>query len=291
MARAHATSAVRQGAFTLIELSIVLVIIGLIVGGVLVGRDLIRAASVRATLAQIEKYKTASNTFRVKYGYLPGDIKEPEASRFGLAARGQFAGEGDGNGWIEGVTEDMAGQNNGFALAGGETAMFWRDLGTVKLIDGSFTSPSPTATPSISGSLLRLYMPEAKIGRNNYFAVWSNNLDSDLPFQNFLTVNVFNAIEPDENEAFCGLTVREAYDMDKKTDDGFPREGKMLAVKLAGSSWSSGSSVYTPWGTAATPGSSETCFDNGNVAGRRQTYSLGQNNSAGLNCAVTVFLE
>jgi prepilin-type N-terminal cleavage/methylation domain-containing protein len=41
--------------FTLIEISIVLVIIGLIVGGVLVGHDLIRAAGVRATISQVEK--------------------------------------------------------------------------------------------------------------------------------------------------------------------------------------------------------------------------------------------
>jgi prepilin-type N-terminal cleavage/methylation domain-containing protein len=60
--------------FTLIELSIVLVIIGLIVGGILVGRDLISAAAVRAQISQIERYHTAANTFRTKYAYLPGDI-------------------------------------------------------------------------------------------------------------------------------------------------------------------------------------------------------------------------
>jgi prepilin-type N-terminal cleavage/methylation domain-containing protein len=53
----HRVSIDRQGAsgFTIIELSIVLVIIGLIVGGVLVGRDLIKAAEVLATISQIEK--------------------------------------------------------------------------------------------------------------------------------------------------------------------------------------------------------------------------------------------
>jgi prepilin-type N-terminal cleavage/methylation domain-containing protein len=50
----------KQRGFTLIEMSIVLVVIGLIVGGVLVGRDLIRAAGVRATVTQIEKYSTAA---------------------------------------------------------------------------------------------------------------------------------------------------------------------------------------------------------------------------------------
>jgi hypothetical protein len=41
----------------------VLVVIGLIIGGILVGQDLIKAAEVRATISQIEKYQTAANTF------------------------------------------------------------------------------------------------------------------------------------------------------------------------------------------------------------------------------------
>jgi prepilin-type N-terminal cleavage/methylation domain-containing protein len=106
-------SAVRPGAaaFTLIEMSIVLVIIGLIVGGVLAGQSLINAAAVRATISQIEKYQT--NTFRGKYGYLPGDIKDPDASNFGFAARGQYAGEGDGNGVLEGNPNNINGKMMG----------------------------------------------------------------------------------------------------------------------------------------------------------------------------------
>jgi prepilin-type N-terminal cleavage/methylation domain-containing protein len=63
-----------RAGFTLIELSIVLVIIGLVVGGVLVGRDLICAAELRAQISQIEKYNTAVNTFYGKYGGLPGPL-------------------------------------------------------------------------------------------------------------------------------------------------------------------------------------------------------------------------
>jgi type II secretory pathway pseudopilin PulG len=91
----------QSGGFTLIELSIMLVIIGLIIGGVLVGQSLISAATVRAQITQIEKYNTAANTFYGKYGYLPGDIPDPTASSFGFASRGVNAGEGDGNGVIE----------------------------------------------------------------------------------------------------------------------------------------------------------------------------------------------
>jgi hypothetical protein len=80
-------------------MSIVLVIIGLLVGGILVGQDLIRAAEARAQITQIEKYNSAVNTFRGKYGYLPGDINAATATQFGFVPRGYIDGEGDGNGY------------------------------------------------------------------------------------------------------------------------------------------------------------------------------------------------
>jgi prepilin-type N-terminal cleavage/methylation domain-containing protein len=162
-------------AFTLIEISIVLVIIGLIVGGVLVGQDLIRAAGVRAQISQIEKYNTAVNTFRGKYGYLPGDIKDPDASNFGFAARGPYAGEGDGNGVIEGNSNNVPGANSGVEYeAAGETLMFWADLAKAGLIEGGFTA----AMPSMPGTQVfplstgfDSYFPAAKIENSNYIYI------------------------------------------------------------------------------------------------------------------------
>ena len=81
-------SSQEQG-FTLIELSIVLVIIGLIVGGVLVGQDLIRASEVRATITQIEKYNTAVNTFHAKFNAIPGDMSLVIATQFGFTIGGK----------------------------------------------------------------------------------------------------------------------------------------------------------------------------------------------------------
>ena len=63
----HSESSYKCG-FTLIELSIVLVIIGLIVGGVLVGQNLIKAAEIRNQIKQMQEYQIAFNTFRTKYG-------------------------------------------------------------------------------------------------------------------------------------------------------------------------------------------------------------------------------
>lgn len=100
--------------FTLIELSIVLVIIGLIVGSVLVGQDLIRASEIRATITQIERYQTVTNTFRGKFNALPGDMNAAVAATFGFTSRGQYAGEGDGNGTIEGIAANAPGNNWGY---------------------------------------------------------------------------------------------------------------------------------------------------------------------------------
>src|SRR3982751_270246 len=108
--------------FTLIELSIVLVIIGLIVGGVLVGQSLIRAAEVRAQISQTEKYNQAVHTFRSKYDSIPGDMKLGTAQAFGFnGGTNCLGGKGqrDGNGIIDGNAANPLLQGTG------ETAMFW----------------------------------------------------------------------------------------------------------------------------------------------------------------------
>jgi prepilin-type N-terminal cleavage/methylation domain-containing protein len=66
-------SAYRLHGFTLVELSIVLVIVALLVGGVVSGRQLVRNAEVQKTFGEAQGFAAAANTFRVKYGCLPGD--------------------------------------------------------------------------------------------------------------------------------------------------------------------------------------------------------------------------
>ena len=62
-------------AFSLVELSIVLVILGLLVGGILTGQSLIRAAELRSVTTEFSQYQTAVMTFRDKYFAIPGDMK------------------------------------------------------------------------------------------------------------------------------------------------------------------------------------------------------------------------
>ena len=294
--------------FTLAELSIVLVVIGLIVGGILTARDLIGAAETQATVTQIANYNAAANTFRERFNALPGDIPADPAAQFGFAARGTSPGEGDGNGIIDGI--DSIYINNSEDQGGGENAMFWVDLSKAKLIDGGFSTATSTTLPyPLSSSTLPLYLPPAKLGKGNYIYVWSGGygyLAHVNPGDSNNYFGISNISSTDSSGhvyATPGLTVGQAYSIDKKIDDGLPQSGRVLALysnypihSSTDPIWAGGPSVAGASGTgnapttAATSGSSTTCYDNGGVAGT-QNYSMTTNNGKGVNCALSFRFE
>lgn len=68
--------------FSLIELAIVLIIVGLIAGGIFKGQDLLESAKIRSVLSDIQRYRTAVSLYHDAFGYYPGD--DPQAqTRFG----------------------------------------------------------------------------------------------------------------------------------------------------------------------------------------------------------------
>src|SRR5450631_879960 len=87
-----------QAGFTLVELAIVMIIIGLLIAGVLKGQQLIGNAKVTAQVAQIKAIDAATSTFKDMYAALPGDISNAITRLPNCAAAPcGVNGGGDGN--------------------------------------------------------------------------------------------------------------------------------------------------------------------------------------------------
>jgi prepilin-type N-terminal cleavage/methylation domain-containing protein len=289
-----------QRGFTLIELSIVLVIIGLIVGGILTGQSLINAAAVRAQVTQIEQFNDAVNTFYGKYGYLPGDINATVAAQFGFTPRGyngNYAGMGDGNGLIEGTNNQSCGTCNNGVKMPGEPLLLWNDLTWanglyVNLIPGSFSAASSanSSPPSVVPPAIGAWLPTASIGQNNYVYAWSIN------GINYFGVSAIYSLNLDIFSN-AGMTVSQAYAIDSKIDDGWPQSGHVIAeyIPTSYAAWAMASFQTNGYGGAA-PGSAAnawggSCYDNGNNASNPTHYSIQVSGGAGVNCALSFQMQ
>lgn len=246
-----------QGGFTLIELSIVLVIIGLIVGGVLVGQDLIKAAEVRAGVGQIEKYEAAANTFRSKYNGLPGDI--PNAGNFGLTTLGVT---GNGNG-VLGRTADDA---NDFD---GESAAFFRHLAQTNLVADSITGADFTAA---NVNTVTAYVPASKMGRGVLVMPYGSG---GLNYYSLgvMSVAAGQVTMPADD---AGMAVIDAFNFDTKLDDGNPSTGKVISETnmLASDGGDAGAAAGTANSCKSTGGTADPAFgDDSYQTSTQQLYS------------------
>lgn len=89
-----------RSGYTLLELSIVLIIIGLIMGGIFLGENIMENARIRRSVTQLTSLAAAVHVFEDKYNALPGDMRHPE-TLFDNGGNGPFGGNGNGR-WDDG---------------------------------------------------------------------------------------------------------------------------------------------------------------------------------------------
>jgi enoyl-CoA hydratase len=216
--------------FTLVELAITMVIIGLLIGGVLKGQQMIANARVTALTAQVQSYRAAHTTFRDVHQNLPGDMPNATTKLADCTAANNCY-NGNGDTMVGSITVNYSHDNQGasIALPAVETTMYWKHLLDAKLITGvnAFSDPLVPAwggthpAAQIGGGFHVLFADESGTNQARGLYYMLRLLPIGDPHPTILGTAVLNAIT--------------ARSIDTKIDDGNAREGEVRADTGTGS--------------------------------------------------------
>jgi prepilin-type N-terminal cleavage/methylation domain-containing protein len=220
--------------FTLIEIAIALVVIGLLAGGVLQGRELIEQARIRKVISEIKDINLAANTFRLKYSKFPGDFENAELF-FGSAN----ICNGNGNGLLgDAITPPCLRQDVEACpdpeapsfYAHTELSSFWKHLYAAGMYNQTVCGG-----PDNGGEALKY-----------------NYINSNYPGLGYQLVNTtyygrvstWLSISGDDNIPI--LPVDSAYSIDEKLDDGVCNTGNLISFgTIAGPCTCPNSGIYS----------------------------------------------
>lgn len=206
--------------YSLVELAIVMVIIGLLVSGALAGRELLKSAQIKAAISEIETYKIAVDSFLVQYEGLPGDLKN--AASFWT---GGVTANGNGNGRIgtNVVTDDT------------EPYYAWDQLSLGRYISGAYSGAGTNGDIGVNS-------PASDAINGAGFGIWYAEMDDwgCCPSENFTNTAgqfvkanflVLGAEHSTDNVPLnSGLTPLQASTIDLKLDDGVYNTGKVVGI-------------------------------------------------------------
>lgn len=214
--------------FSLVELSIVLVILGLLTGGILAGQSLIRASELRAIASDAQQYYTSIVTFRDKYMALPGDMTKATSFWGTMTNCGVASPSGTG-------TQTCNGNGDGLidlpsaASRTGENHALRQHLAAAGLVNGSYNGISGSGSAGDSDPGINV--PSSSIGNSAGFSVRNMGTQSGA-LTYYFNGSYMNSIafgRCDASECFEGvISPEEMWGIDTKIDDGKPGVGYVV---------------------------------------------------------------
>lgn len=216
--------AVRKRGFTLIELAIVIVVIGLVIGGVMAGRDIIRQTETRKIVSQSQELFSKINIFKLKYNAMPGEFLTYQ--NFFSTLIGPYCPKTT---WNPGVINDIIDNTYEMGAAMAQLhAAGLIEMGRPQILQNGTVLDHYDCPYSNQQSWAGITTPWSNI----WLSITSSALD------NKNTLSWGDAYNP-------ALTVLEAKMMDEKVDDGMPFTGRMQTFRTPTTGYCTSTADYT----------------------------------------------
>jgi prepilin-type N-terminal cleavage/methylation domain-containing protein len=213
----------QEKGFTLVELAIVMVIIGLLIGGILKGQELIKNATVSATAAQLKAFESAYTTFLDVYGGKPGDLSTARA-KIAACTEVNRCTNGDGNGWIwHGNSAITNPGTNDQAATTGELYQALKHMAAADLIGGVKLNAQPGVDALVAAKIGGYLYVGDMVGNASYHRGGGTSF---TPSGIYVSQTLHNNANPRSGRV---NTPSETARLDRKIDDGVPGTGSMLA--------------------------------------------------------------
>ena len=212
----------KEAGFTLVELAIVMIIIGLLIGGILKGQELINNARIASTVANLKGISTAANTFRDQFSGFPGDFPVANVRLPNCAAAPCI--NGNGNNQVDGTLAMPVAPG-----AGQEGMSFFIHLQRADLlggVDGTATAQFGQGLPASSiggGHTVGFFAGGGALGNNG--AARGGH---------YITIQAGpGAIAGAAANTGLGISTSEAARIDRKMDDGTSNAGSVFTANGA----------------------------------------------------------
>jgi prepilin-type N-terminal cleavage/methylation domain-containing protein len=217
----------RTAGLTLVELSIVLVIIGLLIAALLGGQELVTVGKINKTISDMKKLKTAYEAFASQYDAIPGDMKDGE-QYFG--ADKVRNGNGDKRVYFFDVS------SNAYKY---ESCNLFSMLTASRIY--TQTSNTDPDVCDVSKAAAGISFPRCSMNNNcavsialaRSLATPDSGTTIDRPIKNAVFISGFNENNNTSGTPLSNLTLKpsEAYSIDMKLDDGLPLFGQVKTYK------------------------------------------------------------
>jgi len=178
----------QQGGFTLVEIAIVLVIIGLLLGGVLKGQELINSAKVKNFINDFKTVPLFIYGYQDKFKALPGDDANVTPHLGSAATTANVTllavtSSTQGNGRIEGSYNSTSGTD--------ETVAFWQQVRLANLASGgtAFTTPKTDMPTNADGGRLGIQSTAPIKTMSGSYFICSDGIQGKLAKQIDITMD------------------------------------------------------------------------------------------------------